>query len=235
MAAWTLWPHRKTRFSLATVLAPIRCRTPPWLQGAHNAQHFLPSGSGSNPQRPRQVAVGYTHIFSPTVLNEFHYGYSRSYYGYSQPGFGINMAQQIGIANANTDPLLGGYPIIGGWYGNMAYVGDGGPYLVLEPAQQFNDAVTWTKGKHIFKFGGTILHRDVNWTQGNNAKGYFWIDDGNYGDAQRRPRAMERSPVLRSPSCWPGLWAATRGRLPWLLRHSKLGKRLFRTRRLACE
>ena len=153
----------------------------PWLQGAHNAQHFLPSGSGSNPQHPRQVAVGYTHIFSPTVLNEFHYGYSRPYYGYQQPGFGTTMAQQIGIVNANTDPLLGGYPIIGGWYGNMAYVGDGGPYLVVEPAQQFNDSVSWTKGKHVFKFGGTILHRDVNWTQGNNAKGYFWIDDGNYG------------------------------------------------------
>jgi hypothetical protein len=153
----------------------------PWLQGAHNAQHFLPSGSGTNPQHPRQVAVGWTHIFGPTVLNEFHYGYSRPYYGYQQPGFGIPMAQQLGIPNANTDPLLGGMTLIGGWYGNMAYVGDGGPYIVVEPAHQFTDAVSWTKGKHVFKFGGSIIHRDVNWTQGNNAKGYFWIDDGNYG------------------------------------------------------
>jgi hypothetical protein len=153
----------------------------PWLQGAHNAQGFLPSGSGSNPQRPRQVAVGYTRLVSNNIVNEFHYGYSRPYFGYRQPGYGIPMAQQIGIPNANTDPLLGGYPIIGGWYGNVAYVGDGGPYLVLEPAHQFTDSVSWTKGKHIFKFGGSILHRDVNWVQGNNAKGYFWIDDGNYG------------------------------------------------------
>jgi hypothetical protein len=152
----------------------------PYLIGANNAQHFLPSGSGTNPQHPRQVAVGETHIISPTVLNEFHYGYTRPIYGYQQPGFGTNMASAIGIANANTDPLLGGYPIIGGWYGNISYVGDGGPYLVVEPSHQFTDAVTWTKGKHTFKFGASIVHRDVNWTQGNDAKGYFWIDDGSF-------------------------------------------------------
>jgi hypothetical protein len=153
----------------------------PWLQGAHNGQHFLPSGSGTNPQHPRQVAVGYTRLISNNVVNEFHYGYSRPYFGYQHPGFGVPMAEQIGIPNANTDPLLGGYALIGGWYGNMAYVGDWGPYLVVEPTHQFTDAVSWTKGKHIFKFGGSIIHRGMNWTQGNEAKGYFWIDDGNYG------------------------------------------------------
>ncbi len=152
----------------------------PWLVGAQNPQHFLPSGSGTNPQHPRQVAVGYTRIISSNILNEFHYGYTRPIYGYQQPGFGTAMASAIGIANANTDPLLGGYPIIGGWYGNMAYVGDGGPYLVVEPAHQFTDAVSWTKGKHVFKFGGSIIHRDINFSQGNNAKGYFWIDDGSF-------------------------------------------------------
>jgi hypothetical protein len=153
----------------------------PYLVGAHNSQGFLPSGSGTNPQHPRQVAVGWTHIISATILNEFHYGYTRPIYGYQQPGFGSAMAQAIGIANANTDPLLGGYPIIGGWYGNVSYVGDGGPYLVVEPSHQFSDSVTWTKGKHTFKFGASVIHRDINWTQGNNAKGYFWIDDGSFG------------------------------------------------------
>ena len=153
----------------------------PYLVGANNPEHFLPSGSGTNPQHPRQVAVGETHIISSNILNEFHYGYTRPIYGYQQPGFGTAMAAAIGIANANTNPLLGGYPIIGGWYGNISYVGDGGPYLVVEPSHQFTDAVTWTKGRHVFKFGASIMHRDVNWTQGNNAKGYFWIDDGSFG------------------------------------------------------
>lgn len=153
----------------------------PWLTPANNAQKFLPSGNGTNPQHPRQVAVGYTRILSSSMLNEFHYGYARPYYGYQQPGYGTAMAAALGIPNANTSPLLGGYALIGGWYGNIAYVGDYGPYLVSEPTQQFTDAVTWTKGKHTFKFGASIIHRDVNWTQANEAKGYFWIDDGDYG------------------------------------------------------
>jgi outer membrane receptor protein involved in Fe transport len=125
--------------------------------------------------------VGYTRILGANLLNEFHYGYARPYYGYEQPGYGVPMAQQIGIPNANTSPLLGGYALIGGWYGDLSYVGDYGPYLVYEPTHQFTDAVSWTKGKHVFKFGGSIMHRDLNWTQANEAKGYFWIDDGNYG------------------------------------------------------
>jgi hypothetical protein len=150
----------------------------PYLQ---DATHFLPSGNGLNPSHPRQVAVGYTHIFNGTAINEFHYGWIRDLSGYEQPDASVPLAEKLGIANANTSPLLGGMPIIGGWYGNLSYVGDGGPYLIIEPTNQFSDAVTWTKGKHTVKFGASIIHRDVNWDQGNDAKGYFWIDDGDYG------------------------------------------------------
>ncbi|HEY6446383.1 MAG TPA: carboxypeptidase regulatory-like domain-containing protein [Acidobacteriaceae bacterium] len=148
----------------------------PYLQ---DSSHFLPSGNGTNPSHPRQVAVGYTHIFSPTVINEFHYGWIRDLSGYEQPDASVPLASKLGIANANTSPLLGGMPIIGGWYGNLSYVGDGGPYLIIEPTNQVTDAITWTKQKHTLKFGTSIIRRDVNWDQGNDAKGYFWIDDNN--------------------------------------------------------
>ena len=150
----------------------------PYLQ---DSTHYLPSGNGTNPSHPRQVAVGYTHIFSAEAINEFHYGWIRDLSGYEQPDASVPLAQKLGIANANTSPLLGGMPIIGGWYGNLSYVGDGGPYLIVEPTNQFSDAVTWTKGRQTLKFGASIIHRDVNFDQGNDAKGYFWIDDGNYG------------------------------------------------------
>jgi len=150
----------------------------PFLQ---DSGHFLPSGNGTNPSRPRQVAVGYTRVISNKVINEFHYGYIRDILGYQQPDSSVALAAGLGIQNANTSPLLGGMPIIGGWFGNLSYVGDGGPYLIVEPTQQFSDSVSWIKGKHTFKFGANIIHRDVNWDQGNNAKGYFWIDDGNFG------------------------------------------------------
>ena len=146
-----------------------------------DSTHFLPAYGGGNPSHPRQVAVGWTHILSPAIINEFRYGWIRDISGYEPPNSNVAVAKAIGIQNANTSPLLGGMPIIGGWYGNISYIGDGGPYLIVEPTNQFSDSVSWTKGKHTFKFGGSIIHRDVNWDQGNNAKGYYWIDDGNYG------------------------------------------------------
>jgi hypothetical protein len=146
-----------------------------------DSSHNLPSGGGLNPSHPRQVGVSWTHILSPTIINEFHYGWIRDLSGYQQPNANVAQAAGIGIQNANTSPLLGGMPIIGGWYGNISYIGDGGPYLIVEPTNQISDSVSWTKGKHTFKFGANIIHRDVNWDQGNDAKGYFWIDDGNYG------------------------------------------------------
>lgn len=146
-----------------------------------DSSHNLPSGGGTNPSHPRQVATGWTHIVSSTIINEFHYGWIRDLLGYQQPNGSVPTAANIGIENANTSSLLGGMPIIGGWYGNISYIGDGGPYLVIEPTNQFSDSVSWIKGKHSFKFGASIIHRDVNWDQGNNAKGYFWIDDGSFG------------------------------------------------------
>src|SRR5580693_6588803 len=81
-----------------------------------------------------------TRPISPTIINEFHYGWIRDLLGYQQPNGSIPTAANIGIQNANTSPLLGGMPIIGGWYGNLSYIGDGGPYLIIEPTQHFRDS-----------------------------------------------------------------------------------------------
>jgi hypothetical protein len=146
-----------------------------------DATHDLSSGNGDNPNHPRQVDLGYTRIINYRLVNEFRYGYTRSFYGYLPPGSGSPQATNLGIANANTSSLLGGMPVIGGWYKDLSYVGDGGPYQVTSPSQQFTDSLTWVKGRHTFKFGASIMHRDVNWIQGNFAKGYFQIDDNNSG------------------------------------------------------
>ena len=143
--------------------------------------HDLPSGfgSGTNPQHPRQLAVGYTRIINNNLVNEFRYGYNRPYYGYEQPGFGTAQAASLGIPNANTSPLLGGMALIGGWKGELEYVGDYGPYVVVQKINQFADSMSLTHKSHTFKFGVSVQHKDVNFTQANVAKGYFWIDDNN--------------------------------------------------------
>jgi hypothetical protein len=103
-----------------------------------------------------------THIFSPNLLNELTIAHNRHYSVY-QAGNGTNQGAEIVIDAANYDDLGFGYG---------AYEGD----LVqgfVQDRWQFQDNLTWTKGKHTFKFGGGmqygILYR--NWDLGS--PGYY--------------------------------------------------------------
>ena len=148
-----------------------------------DATHDLPSGfgSGDNFNHPRGLAIGYNHTFSPNVINEFRFGLSRPFFGYQNPQNGSSLSAKLGI-QAPTNPLLGGIALIGGWgwTGNdqYEYTGDGGLYQVPQKSFQYEDSATWTRGRHIFKFGANFIDRHVDYAQGNNAKGYFWITDG---------------------------------------------------------
>lgn len=138
----------------------------------------LPSGfgSGDNNTHPRGVAGGYTHIFGANAVNEFRFGYSRPYYSYINPLEGTAFSANLGILNANRNSLLGGGALIGGYDGEIGYTGDGGPYEVPQHAFQFLDSVSWTHGKHTFKFGTNLIFREVDFFQGDyRSKGFFNI------------------------------------------------------------
>ena len=142
----------------------------------------LPAGfaSGNNVTHPRGIAAGYSRIFTANLVNEFRFGYSRPEYAYINPQEGEPVSANLGIVNANRSPLLGGGALIGGSNTEIAYTGDGGPYSVPEKTYQYADAVTWTHGKHTFKAGANIIRREVDFFQGNDAKGSFILGGVNY-------------------------------------------------------
>jgi hypothetical protein len=142
----------------------------------------LPAGfaSGNNVNHPRAIAAGYTRIFKPNLVNEFHFGYNRPEYAYINPQEGEPVSANLGIVNANRTPLLGGGALIGGNNYEIAYTGDGGPYSVPQKSYQFADAVTYSRGNHTFKAGANIIRREVDFFQGNDSKGSFIIGGVNY-------------------------------------------------------
>lgn len=145
-----------------------------------DATHDLPSGfgSGDNINHPRGLAIGYTRTFTPNLVNEFHFGWVRPEFGYNPPFENTPLAANLGIVNANRSALLGGIALIGGYNNEIEYTGDYGPYVVPQRTLQFSDSVSWNRGRHAFKFGAQILKRNVDFFQGNAAKGYFFIGDG---------------------------------------------------------
>jgi hypothetical protein len=145
--------------------------------GPNNPSGF---GSGNNINHPRGAAVGYTRTFSSGLLNEFRFGYTSTTYGYNPPNISQRLGTAIGIPGANPVPLLGGQVLIGGNNGEIEYQGDGGPYNVPQKLYQFNDSLSHIHGRHTFKYGANIGKREVNFVQGNLAKGYFILGGVNY-------------------------------------------------------
>lgn len=145
--------------------------------GPNNPSGF---GSGNNINHPRGATVGYTRVFSSGILNEFHFGYLSTTYGYNPPDIGQRLAAAIGIPGANPVPLLGGQALIGGNNTEIEYQGDGGPYNVPQKLYQVNDSLSYIHGRHVFKYGANVGKREVNFVQGNSAKGYFIIGGVNY-------------------------------------------------------
>ena len=147
----------------------------------------LPSGSGAgyNPTHPRGVAVGETHVFSPTLVNEARFGYIRPYYAYINPFNNVALATQLGIPGVNT-PMEGGLGIIGS---SFAGVGDAGPYEVPQKTLQVADSISWTRGNHSFKLGADIMHHQVKYFQIPDAKGKWNLSNDFTGYSGSEPLA----------------------------------------------
>jgi hypothetical protein len=137
-------------------------------------------GSGNNVNHPRGLAVGYARTISPTIVNEFRFGYISSVYGYNPPDQNLRLGEAVGIPGANPTPLLGGQVLIGGNATEITYQGDGGPYNVDQKLFQFTDSLSYVHGRHIFKFGTTIGQRRLGYVQGNDAKGSFILGGNDY-------------------------------------------------------
>lgn len=135
-------------------------------------------GTGTNPTHARGYDLGFTHIFTPTVVNEAHIAYNRDNYGYTPPMFGQYVSKNLGIVNANINQQTTGGALIGGWHGDLEYTGDYGLYAVPQNTYELTDSVSWNKGNHSFKFGGTFIRRQVSFFNPQEGKGYFWIDAG---------------------------------------------------------
>jgi hypothetical protein len=136
----------------------------------------LPSGfgSGTNFNYPNGASIGLTTTVSSTMINEFRSGYVRTTYGYMPPLSTTDWCIKFGIPNCNT-PLLGGIALIGAYAQQIEYTGDYGPYLVPQTSFNFNDTVTWTKGRHTVKVGGSIIRRELNLYRPLTGKGYFQL------------------------------------------------------------
>ncbi len=123
----------------------------------------IPDGTGSSSQGRQQLkaysgVLGWTHIFSPTILNDFHFGYIRNLSLAQQDPFGLNAADQYVPGIPNNPATAGGVPQT--QFGSPANTFIGSPDFLPKsqaPQQyQYIDALSISRGRHSMKFGATL-------------------------------------------------------------------------------
>lgn len=129
------------------------------------------------------IALGYTHIFSPTVFNTLKLGYNVIKTNRKAPTE-TNYNKQIGVQGLPFDlPGLGQFRI-----SNFRSLGTGTglPTPTDSQVRQIKDDLSWLKGKHSIKMGVSLSYPQSNQIHHYQANGVFSFN-GNF-TRQTSPR-----------------------------------------------
>ena len=138
----------------------------------------------------QQYELGYTHIFTPSLVTDLRAGFTRINNLSLPLNYGIGVDQTIGFpasmtnfspfADSLTPVAIAGF----GDIGDGAYV----PLQDIDNTFQYSGTVSWTKGNHNFKFGAALIRRQARNVQSASAVGAYQFnlssDSINNGPAQ---------------------------------------------------
>lgn len=116
-------------------------------------------GTGYGGQNDTNLAENFsgseTHVFSPTLTNEFRFGYNWGIFNFQQPNaFNANLAPSLGLAALPSNLLPGQYGLPLGYVnGTIQQWGSSGISRESQNVYQILDNVTKTVGNHTLKFG----------------------------------------------------------------------------------
>ena len=105
------------------------------------------------------IGVGETRIFTPNLVNDFHFGRTRTVSQELANDAGINWALRLGIAGTAAGPSgILGFPSFKP--SGYTSIGDSASDPVTYVLNDYDgsDVVTWTHHRHSFLFGGDIFH-----------------------------------------------------------------------------
>jgi len=120
---------------------------------SYNSQTF--------PSNPKNVAVGWTHIFSPRLVNNVRYGWSHTAVGLERTdGYDTSLANPLGLFAEIDLPGSDGPPSIGvNGYGNPGSTN--GTDFLKEGLNMWTESLMFQKGKHQLTGGVDIRYEPI--------------------------------------------------------------------------
>ncbi len=132
-------------------------------------------GSGNTVVEGRNFTFSETHIFNPSLINEFRVGYNWIVAAYTPANAGTDLSAQLGLGGIPFGPGNGGLPNIGFGTNGISTAGSS----VYEPTREYEnviqvlDNVSKQIGNHAIRFGVNIERIRVQTTQPVDPKGTY--------------------------------------------------------------
>ncbi len=133
--------------------------------GVLNPLAFVGSSQRLNHAPSTQATLQEIHSFSPALVNQVALGYTRWYLAVTAVDAGNNTSQKLGLLGSNTTPEGSGLAVLN----VTGYTGESNsnniPEIVPQNTWQLSDTLSYTRGKHSMKFGGSAVHNDFGFFQ----------------------------------------------------------------------
>ncbi len=170
-------------FQRFTLLQDHRFQAPPFPGLADGGSY----NTGNRPLSNRGLALGSTHTFSSTFINDLRYGFNRIYYISNSPSYGQKLPPpELRIPGVPDNPLVNGLTLL--QPSGYRRLGEPGftPTTVISESFQLNDTISWIHGKHMIKVGPQFRWDQFNMEQIAQPRGrmsfsgqYSAVDPGN--------------------------------------------------------
>ena len=125
--------------------------------------------------RVHQAMLGNTWTLSPTLLNEFRFGFNYFFNTFGRElAFERDVVKELSIPGISLNPPEAwGIPSIG--ITGFSAFGDNteGPYTIDNRTYEFSNNLSWIKGRHAFKVGGSFRYDMYNQVGNQFARGNF--------------------------------------------------------------
>ncbi len=135
----------------------------------------LDGGGMAKTNLAQSFMLSETHLFSPSLTNEFRFGYNLTHYSSLQPNYNKDISPQLGLGGVPFTPGQdnGGLPQIS--INGMAMAGSRCciPSFEGQNIYQILDNVTKVKGNHSLKFGVSLQSLRVLFFQVGNSRGQY--------------------------------------------------------------
>jgi hypothetical protein len=154
---------------------------------------LLPSGSSYGPTNSRNYAFGYTHILTPTLVNDLHFGVNKllsNNLNYWVENNLKNAGTSLGIPGFTADTTYNnpGIPVItfgtsgAGITGNYQTLGNAGSnWYQDDRTYDLYDEVSYTHGRHTIMAGVEFRRLTLGREASNNPLGLFNFAAGTAG------------------------------------------------------